>query len=233
MKSCRWIASLRRRFWLNLTVWMFSFSSWIMWQQQFTSQTKTSTATWFRGTASCCFTVNESFSRLRSCQITSLNNLSLRSRLGPPGTGKTSLCKALAQKLSIRLSSRWDHVHFRGLNSSGSFHFTARSLPPQVFVRAVCGDKQSQFVLEVVFRGKPSFVLLCKKEITVAGGCVGWFSLIDLVFLLQSGKLVTKMFQKIQQLIIDKDALVFVLIDEVWSNLGANKNTFNPFSALL
>ena len=33
--------------------------------------------------------------------------------------------------------------------------------------------------------------------------------------LLQSGKLVTKMFQKIQQLIDDKDALVFVLIDEV------------------
>lgn len=31
----------------------------------------------------------------------------------------------------------------------------------------------------------------------------------------QSGKLVTKMFQKIQQLIDDKDALVFVLIDEV------------------
>lgn len=34
-------------------------------------------------------------------------------------------------------------------------------------------------------------------------------------FLLQSGKLVTKMFQKIQQLIDDKEALVFVLIDEV------------------
>lgn len=34
-------------------------------------------------------------------------------------------------------------------------------------------------------------------------------------FCLQSGKLVTKMFQKIQELIDDKDALVFVLIDEV------------------
>uniref|UniRef100_A0A8D3BDT6 Pachytene checkpoint protein 2 homolog n=1 Tax=Scophthalmus maximus TaxID=52904 RepID=A0A8D3BDT6_SCOMX len=42
-----------------------------------------------------------------------------------------------------------------------------------------------------------------------------WFS--------ESGKLVTKMFQKIQQLIDDKDALVFVLIDEVES-LTASRN---------
>uniref|UniRef100_A0A4W6DPR2 Pachytene checkpoint protein 2 homolog n=1 Tax=Lates calcarifer TaxID=8187 RepID=A0A4W6DPR2_LATCA len=40
-----------------------------------------------------------------------------------------------------------------------------------------------------------------------------WFS--------ESGKLVTKMFQKIQQLIDDKDALVFVLIDEVESLTAA------------
>lgn len=39
----------------------------------------------------------------------------------------------------------------------------------------------------------------------------------DHVTMLQSGKLVTKMFQKIQELIDDKEALVFVLIDEVKS----------------
>uniref|UniRef100_A0A3Q3M7G7 Pachytene checkpoint protein 2 homolog n=1 Tax=Mastacembelus armatus TaxID=205130 RepID=A0A3Q3M7G7_9TELE len=43
-----------------------------------------------------------------------------------------------------------------------------------------------------------------------------WFS--------ESGKLVTKMFQKIQQLIDDKNALVFVLIDEVES-LTAARNS--------
>ena len=38
----------------------------------------------------------------------------------------------------------------------------------------------------------------------------------------QSGKLVTKMFQKIQQLIDDKEALVFVLIDEVNTSAFVN-----------
>lgn len=49
--------------------------------------------------------------------------------------------------------------------------------------------------------------------------------------LLQSGKLVTKMFQKIQQLIDDKDALVFVLIDEVKINVVLTEN-FNESVAL-
>ncbi|XP_030638571.1 pachytene checkpoint protein 2 homolog [Chanos chanos] len=82
---------------------------------------------------------------------------------GPPGTGKTSLCKALAQKLSIRMSNRYSYGQFVEINSHSLFS--------------------------------------------------KWFS--------ESGKLVTKMFQKIQQLIDDKEALVFVLIDEVESLTAA------------
>ena len=45
--------------------------------------------------------------------------------------------------------------------------------------------------------------------------CIVMSGNMDLVMTVQSGKLVQKMFQKIQELIDDSDAFICVLIDEV------------------
>ncbi len=128
---------------------------------------------------------------------------------GPPGTGKTSLCKGLAQKLSIRLSGRWD-TFIKSQRQLLSHHYLCFH-PKQVCTQPVCGDQQPQSLLQVVFRGTAGSV--CSETLSQ----MRVWNLINVWLLLQSGKLVTKMFQKIQELIDDKDALVFVLIDEVIS----------------
>ena len=82
---------------------------------------------------------------------------------GPPGTGKTSLCKALAHKISIRLCDRYPNALLLEINAHSLFS--------------------------------------------------KWFS--------ESGKLVMKLFQHINDLVDDEEALVCVLIDEVESLTAA------------
>ncbi|EIW82235.1 AAA-domain-containing protein [Coniophora puteana RWD-64-598 SS2] len=82
---------------------------------------------------------------------------------GPPGTGKTSLCRALAQKLSIRMSHRYSQSRLLEINSHSLFS--------------------------------------------------RWFS--------ESGKLVQRLFNNINEMIEDEDCFVVVLIDEVESLTAA------------
>lgn len=108
------------------------------------------------------------FSKMKVDQnIVSCNRLVLLH--GEPGTGKTSLAKALAQKLSIHMSASYQFTHLFEINSHSLFS--------------------------------------------------KWFS--------ESGKLVMKMFQQIQEVVEMESSLVCVLIDEIESIAYARGNISN------
>lgn len=84
---------------------------------------------------------------------------------GPPGTGKTSLCRALAQKLSIRLADRFPRARLIEINAHGLFS--------------------------------------------------KWFA--------ESGKLVARLFERLEEIVADPRLLACVLVDEVESLAHARR----------
>lgn len=124
--------------------------------------------------------------------LISLNKLILLH--GPPGSGKTTLCHALAQKLTVQLvaGTKPDGTSF-GVESSKNSNLKASRSGFN------SGFKYGQMI-----------------EINCHSLFSRWFS--------ESGKLVMKQFQKIREVAEDEECLVFVLVDEIESVASNRSN---------
>jgi len=151
---------------------------------------------------------------------------------GPPGTGKTSLCKALAQKLSIRMHHRYSYGQLVEINSHSLFSkwfsesgklvmkmFEVRGFRVLVCV-LVCG-------MSCVHTGYP-FCVACLGSLFCPYGfahCLS-FSFLRLISLCSSLSLplvLSFCLQRIHELLDDEDSFVCLLIDEVESLTAARK----------
>lgn len=121
---------------------------------------------------------------------------------GPPGTGKTSLCKALAHKLAVRLCGAAAHSH----ESTGSRRSSGSGLP----FPAAGGAASPPSVPRSLF-ARARLV-----EVNAHSLFSRWFS--------ESGKQVMQLFSHIRSVAADPACLVCVLLDEVESLAAARQS---------
>jgi DNA polymerase III delta prime subunit len=136
---------------------------------------------------------------------------------GPPGTGKTSLCEALAQKLAIRFSHRCraDPDPDPGPDPDPDLDFGHKQdVDDDADTNPQLGDgsvptahdlKHTDCMSLPGAVGRFRQALLI--EVNAHSLFSKWFS--------ESGKLVARLSAKIGEMVEDDDCLVFILIDEV------------------
>jgi hypothetical protein len=130
---------------------------------------------------------------------------------GPPGTGKTSLCKALAHKLAIRFAARYPTAQLIEINAHSLFSRWFR-----------CVVVPSLLYVTHTIRSHPH--LLPPRPVPF---------LLLLPVYSESGKLVHRLFGHIAELVADEESLVCLLIDEVESLTAARRaNSNEPSDAV-